>query len=47
MKYTFKVLSKDGKVYYPKQFAWEKENVEPGVGALDFEWTENIKEAKT
>ncbi|MBO4622566.1 MAG: hypothetical protein J5691_01630 [Bacilli bacterium] len=47
MKYTFKVLGKDNKVYYPKQFAWEKENAEPGVGALDFEWTENINEAKT
>lgn len=44
--YTFKVLDKNGKVFYPKAFSWTQENPKPGTGLLDFEWTENIEEAK-
>lgn len=46
-KYTFKVLGQDNKIYYPKQFAWMNDKCEPGVGALDFDWTEDINEAMT
>lgn len=45
--YTFKVLSVDGKTYYPTQFKWEDPHCPPPVGMLDFYWTENIKSAKT
>lgn len=44
--YTFKVLDKSGKVFFPKAFSWSQENPEPGTGLLDFEWTENIEQAR-
>ena len=45
--YTFSVKGQmDGKLYYPKQYSWQKEDVKPGTGLLDFELTENKNEAK-
>lgn len=45
--YTFKVLGTNGITYYPLQFKWEDPQCPPPVGFLDFQWTKDIKFART
>lgn len=46
-KYTFSTLGEDGVKYYPLQFKWEDPQCPPPVGFLDFQWTKDIKFART
>lgn len=45
--YTFSTLDDDGVKYYPLQFKWEDPQCPPPVGFLDFQWTKDIKFART
>lgn len=46
MMYTFSTMGKDGYRYYPKEFRWKAKDCGPGVGLIDFDWTNDIAEAK-
>lgn len=46
MMYTFSTMGKDGNRYYPVEYRWKAKDCGPGVGLIDFDWTNDIEKAK-